>query len=104
MRLETCGLTSNVMKFNATGQISAQAGGTSMLSSRVNWLRSAILIAAVALPVMAQRDPLFKTEILPVLEKNCFACHGPAQKMATVAVFGATDDTTTGPTGPLARV
>src|SRR5436190_16877598 len=58
------------------------AGGTSMLSSSVNWVRSAILIAAVALPAMAQRDPLFKTEILPVLEKNCVACHGPAQKMA----------------------
>src|SRR3954452_12630909 len=58
------------------------AGGTSMLSSSVNWVRSAIFIAAVALPAMAQRDPLFKTEILPVLEKNCVACHGPAQKMA----------------------
>ena len=34
------------------------------------------------LPAAAQRDPLFKTEILPVLEKNCVGCHGPSQKMA----------------------
>ena len=27
-------------------------------------------------------DPLFKTEILPVLEKNCVQCHGPQHKMA----------------------
>src|ERR1041384_5332585 len=33
-------------------------------------------------PVVAQRDPLFKTEILPVLEKNCVGCHGPQRKMA----------------------
>ena len=37
---------------------------------------------ALALPATAQRDPLFKTEILPVLEKNCVQCHGPNQKMA----------------------
>jgi hypothetical protein len=53
-----------------------------MLSLRENWVRFAILAAAAALPAFAQRDPLFKTEILPVLEKNCVSCHGPAQKMA----------------------
>src|SRR5512144_2383220 len=46
------------------------------------WRRAAIAVAALALPLAAQRDPLFKTEILPVLEKNCVSCHGPAQKMA----------------------
>ena len=30
-----------------------------------------IVVAAIAFPLAAQRDPLFKTEILPVLEKNC---------------------------------
>src|SRR4051794_9627758 len=40
------------------------------------------LAAVSAVPVFAQRDPLFKTEILPVLEKNCVSCHGPAQQMA----------------------
>src|SRR5512144_1734379 len=46
------------------------------------WRRAAIAVAALALPLAAQRDPLFKTEILPVLEKNCVKCHGPQQKMA----------------------
>src|SRR6478672_2366006 len=53
-----------------------------MLRLHGNWVRFAILVVAAALPAVAQRDPLFKTEILPVLEKNCVACHGPAQKMA----------------------
>ena len=42
------------------------------------------LVAAVlgaAVPVSAQRAPLFASEILPVLEKNCVACHGSKQKM-----------------------
>src|SRR5712672_2637509 len=41
-----------------------------------------IPLVALALPAAAQRDPLFKTEILPVLEKNCVVCHGPQRKMA----------------------
>src|SRR5260370_20465196 len=39
-------------------------------------------LVALAFPAAAQRDPLFKTEILPVLEKSCVKCHGPQQKMA----------------------
>src|SRR5690348_17116609 len=53
-----------------------------MLSLRGNCVRFGILAALATVPAFAQRDPLFKTEILPVLEKNCVACHGPAQKMA----------------------
>src|SRR6478672_4125270 len=56
-----------------------------MLYSRANWVRSVISGAALlslAIPAAAQRDPLFKTEILPVLEKNCVGCHNPQQKMA----------------------
>src|ERR1051325_1443936 len=41
-----------------------------------------VLAAALCVPALAQRDPLFKTEILPVLEKNCVKCHNPQQKMA----------------------
>ena len=52
-----------------------------MLCSRVKWVCFAIFLT-LAIPVSAQRDPLFKTEILPVLEKNCVGCHGPQQKMA----------------------
>src|SRR6201986_238974 len=46
------------------------------------WLWIALAALAIAVPAAAQRDPLFKTEILPVLEKNCVCCHGPKQKMA----------------------
>jgi len=60
----------------------------SLLSKRAPscWLRFGIaipaMITAVAIPASAQRDPLFKTEILPVLEKNCVSCHRPQQAMA----------------------
>ena len=40
--------------------------------------RFSILVAAITLPTAAQRAPLFKSEILPVLEKNCVQCHGKA--------------------------
>src|SRR5712672_1624572 len=53
-----------------------------MLSLRENWVRFGILGVAAAMIAVAQRDPLFKTEILPVLEKNCVACHNPNQRMA----------------------
>ena len=46
------------------------------------WLRAGIAAAAIAIPAVAQRAPLFKSEILPVLEKNCVQCHGQQQKMA----------------------
>ncbi|HEY1271431.1 MAG TPA: DUF1549 domain-containing protein, partial [Terriglobales bacterium] len=52
-----------------------------MLCSRAKWVCLAVFLT-LAIPVSAQRDPLFKTEILPVLEKNCVGCHGPQQKMA----------------------
>lgn len=31
--------------------------------------------------VLAQRAPLFKDEVLPILEKSCTKCHSPTQKM-----------------------
>ena len=49
---------------------------------RSTWLRVALIPAVLTVPAAAQRDPLFKSEILPVLEKNCVSCHGPQQKMA----------------------
>jgi hypothetical protein len=48
------------------------------------WLQAAILSAVIALPAAAQRAPLFKSEILPILEKNCVGCHGPQNKMASL--------------------
>src|SRR4051812_23393187 len=35
-------------------------------------------------PVSAQRAPLFKSEVLPLLQKNCTQCHSPEQKMASL--------------------
>ena len=52
------------------------------MSVRRNWGHFCLTSLALAVPAFAQRDPLFKTEILPVLEKNCVGSHGPAQKMA----------------------
>src|SRR5207237_8128548 len=65
----------------------AQGGGKAMACLeqkpvRSSFLRTGIAVMALAIPAAAQRDPLFKTEILPVLEKNCVACHGEKQKMA----------------------
>ena len=42
---------------------------------RWSWL----IVGAVSL--CAQRAPLFKDEVLPVLEKSCTKCHGAEQKM-----------------------
>ena len=47
---------------------------------------SVIRFVLILLPasVLAQRAPLFKSEILPVLQKNCVSCHGPERKMASL--------------------
>src|SRR4051794_9064292 len=51
------------------------------LHSVKQFLRIGIVLAAISAPASAQRDPLFKTEILPVLEKNCVGRHSPQRKM-----------------------
>src|SRR5689334_12064638 len=48
----------------------------------VSRLRLFTTFVLAALSVTAQRAPLFKSEVLPVLEKNCTKCHGDQQKMA----------------------
>jgi hypothetical protein len=45
-------------------------------------LAAAIGFTLMGIPAFGQRAPLFKSEIQPVLEKNCVGCHGTAQKMA----------------------
>ena len=42
-----------------------------------------LFVAALsaATPLLAQRAPLFKDEVLPVLEKSCVKCHSPKQTM-----------------------
>ena len=47
-----------------------------------SWVRLGIALSLIAVPAFAQRAPLFKSEIMPVLEKNCVMCHGEKQKMA----------------------
>src|SRR6202040_2095805 len=64
------------------------------------FLLTSIVIAAIAAPASAQRDPLFKTEILKVLEKNCVQCHGPQRKMAKLDLSnfpGLREDGSRGP-------
>src|SRR2546421_13093466 len=69
------------------------------LSSR--WLRLGIAVAAVAVPAAAQRAPLFKSEILPVLEKNCVSCHGDQKKMAALDLSTFSGVMAGGGSGPL---
>src|SRR3989442_8202763 len=69
------------------------------LSSR--WLRLGIAVAAIAVPAAAQRAPLFKSEILPVLEKNCVSCHGDQKKMASLDLSTFTGLMTGGASGPV---
>src|SRR5882724_7095981 len=50
-----------------------------MASPRLYWL---LIVGAMAVGNSArgQRAPQFKSEVLPVLEKNCVACHSPVKK------------------------
>src|SRR5215510_14260977 len=82
MPLETCSQGPKVINSYPMGGTLPIGRRILMLSLRGNCVRFGILAALAAMPAFAQRDPLFKTEILPVLEKNCVSCHGPSQKMA----------------------
>src|SRR5947208_8777337 len=70
-----------------------------MLLSR-DRLLIGIVAGAIAVPAFAQRDPLFKTEILPVLEKSCVGCHGPQRKMAKLDLSSFTGMMEGGSSGP----
>jgi hypothetical protein len=64
------------------------------------WWRTTVAVVFIAAPSFAQRDPLFKTEILPVLEKNCVSCHDQKQKMAKLdlsSFTGIMDGSASGP-------
>src|SRR5262245_36361506 len=60
-----------------------------------------LMLALAALPAKAQRDPLFKSEILPVLEKNCVSCHGEQKKMASLDLSTFAGMMTGGSSGPV---
>ena len=63
-------------------------------------LRSVVAIALCGLPLSAQRAPLFKDEILPILEAQCTKCHSPQQKMAGLDLTSFSGMMTGGSSGP----
>src|SRR5215467_2977178 len=64
------------------------------------WMRLGIALA-ISVPALAQRAPLFKSEILPILEKNCVKCHGDQQKMASLDLSGFAGLMAGGSSGPV---
>ena len=65
------------------------------------WLRFVVAGAAIIIPATAQRAPLFKSEIMPVLEKNCVGCHGDKQKMAGLDLSSFSGMMTGSSSGPV---
>ena len=59
------------------------------------------LLALIVAPLLAQRAPLFKDEILPVLEKNCTSCHNPDKKMGGLDLSSFAGMMTGGGSGPV---
>jgi cytochrome c553 len=59
------------------------------------------VFALFTVTVSAQRAPLFKSEVQPVLEKNCVSCHGPKQKMAKLDLSSFAGVMAGGGSGPV---
>jgi len=72
-----------------------------VLTIQVKRFSSLWIAAAIAVPATAQRAPLFKSEILPILEKSCIKCHGDEQKMAGLDLSTFTGLMTGGSSGPV---
>src|SRR5690242_11885861 len=68
---------------------------------RSSWVHLGIALVVAAGPAAAQRAPLFKSEIMPVLEKNCVACHGDKQKMAGLDLSSFSGMMTGSSSGPV---
>ena len=60
-----------------------------------------VCFAAAACFLSAQRAPLFKDEILPVLQKNCTSCHSPERKMGGLDLTTFTGMMNGGSSGPV---
>ncbi len=58
-------------------------------------------LVVLATNARAQRAPLFKDEILPILEKSCTKCHSPQQKMAGLDLSTFAGLMTGGGSGPV---
>jgi len=58
-------------------------------------MRRIVISCLLLLPIWAEEEPDFSTEILPILSNKCFACHGPDAKKDEVRLDsyeGATKD------------
>ncbi len=64
-------------------------------------LLSAILLFICFVPIKAQRAPLFKSEVLPVLQTNCVKCHSDQQKMAGLDLSSFAGVMAGGSSGPV---
>jgi hypothetical protein len=63
---------------------------------------AALCIAStLSYPLSAQRAPLFKSEIQPVLEKNCVQCHNDSNRMAGLDLSSFAGLMTGGSSGPV---
>src|SRR5437016_1193169 len=96
MHHETCRQAGDVMKCKTGYHCRQGRRGFVKL-----FLRIGIVATVIAAPAVAQRDPLFKTEILPVLEKSCVPCHGPQRKMAKLDLSTFTGMMEGGSSGPV---
>ncbi|MFN7919408.1 MAG: PSD1 and planctomycete cytochrome C domain-containing protein [Bryobacteraceae bacterium] len=63
--------------------------------------RAAFVAVLSAGAVFAQRAPLFKDEVLPILEKNCNKCHNPKTKMGGLDLTSFAGMMTGGGSGPV---
>jgi hypothetical protein len=61
----------------------------------------ALALLLIALPALAQRAPQFKSEVQPVLEKNCVPCHNEKQKMAKLDLSSFSGMMAGGASGPV---
>ncbi|MDX1983819.1 MAG: DUF1553 domain-containing protein [Bryobacteraceae bacterium] len=64
-------------------------------------LRPLFALALCLTPALSQRAPLFKDEILPILEKSCNKCHNQQQKMAGLDLTTFTAVMKGGTSGPI---
>ena len=55
----------------------------------------------IPIAATAQRTPLFKSEILPVLEKNCVGCHGESRRWPSLDLSTFTGLMDGGASGPV---
>jgi cytochrome c553 len=67
----------------------------------VRFIVSVLGLASVTIPASAQRAPLFKSEVQPVLEKNCAGCHNPQQKMGKLDLSSFAGVMAGGGSGPV---